>query len=81
MTTDLVEAESLALDRVCDLVTNGGEQVAVALVRTTTHAVVAMAERSSQQPSGAYTTAPPVVCSFNRKQWLRIAVMCRAMDR
>lgn len=81
MTTDLAEAESLAADQVCDLVTNGGEQVAVALVRTATHAVIAMAERTSQHPSGAYTTAPPVVVAFDRQAWLRIAVMCKAMSR
>lgn len=81
MTADLAEAESLAVDRVCDLVTNGGEPVAVALVRTATHAVVGLAMRLTQHPSGGFSVHPPVVCSFDRRQWLRIAVLCKAMDR
>ena len=80
MTTDLRDAEIMVARDVCRRVCEGAPGAAV-LVRTTTHAVVGFAMELSRHPSGFRRIPPPVICAFDRQAWLRIAVMCKAMDR
>lgn len=69
------EAVSWAVTKaVCE-----GEPVAVGQARTDTHQVVGLAMELSRHPSGQRDLAAPVVVSFHREQWLRIAVCLKGL--
>jgi hypothetical protein len=65
-----------ATRRVCE-----GATHAVAEARTETHHVVGLALEMGRHPSGNRQLAPPVVVAFDRRQWLRVAVLTAALAR
>lgn len=72
---DAEDAVSYAVvSEVCE-----GREVAVASTRTDTHHVVGFALEITRHPCGVREIPPPVVCSFDREQWLRIAVALKGL--
>lgn len=74
---DAEDAVSYAVVReVCE-----GREVAVASTRTDTHHVVGFALEMTRHPSGVREIPPPVVVSFQREHWVRIAICLKHLER
>lgn len=77
MISDAEEAVAMTVTReVCE-----GQPCAVASTRTETHHVVGLAVELDRHPCGMRQIPPPVVVAFCREQWLRIALMLKALER
>ena len=80
MTPILAAAETAVAHTATRKVWEGAKH-AVAEARTETHHVVGLALELSRHPSGHRQLAPPVVVAFDRRQWLRVAVLVAALAR
>lgn len=78
--TEVLAAAEQAVAHACARAICQGHSEADAQTRTDTHQVVGMAMRLEQRSCGAYSTHPPVIVSFHREQWLRIAIGLRALE-
>lgn len=77
--TEILAAAEIAVGReVCRQVCEGAD-VAVASAKTDTHHTVGLALELGRHPCGMRQLPPPVVVSFDRETWLRIAIGLRAM--
>lgn len=79
--TELLHAAEQAVAYAVAEQIHAGEPVAVGTARTDTHHVVGLGLRLTEHPCGAYSTHPPVVVSFQREQWTRIAVYLKDLGR